>query len=247
MADDERRTETFIREVDEELRRAQLKALWDRFGWLFIGVCVLIVAITAGYRGWLWWEERQAAQAGDRFIAALEAMESGSREEGEADLRVIAERGGAGYAALARLRLAGESVAAGEKEAALAAYDALAADRSFAQPLRDLARIRSALIALDMADAAGAVERAAALNVPGNPWRHAAREVLGAAAYASGDLQTARDHFASIQQDAETPVDIWQRSGMMISLIEGQLKAPGGGAGEAAPSDAAADSDDQNP
>ncbi len=202
MANDERRTETFIREVDEELRRDQLKALWNRFGWLFIGACVLIVAITAGYRGWLWWEERRAAQAGDRFMAALEAIESGSREEGVAELTAIVEEGSAGYAALARLRLAGESVAAGEKEAALAAYDTLAANQSLTRPLRDLARIRAALVALDIGDLAGAVERADALNVPGNPWRHAAREVLGAAAYESGDLATAREHFVSIQQDA---------------------------------------------
>jgi hypothetical protein len=226
MANDERRTQTFIREVDEELRREQLKQLWDRFGWLFIGVCVLIVAITAGYRGWLWWEERRAAQAGDRYVAALEALAEGDREEGAAALDAIAEGGDAGYAALARLKLAGESAAAGDKEAALAAYDALAADSSLPQSLRDLARIKAALVALDMGEEAGAVERAEPLNAPGDPWRHAAREVLGTAAYASGDLQTAREYFTSIQEDAETPPDIWQRSGMMIALIDGQLAGP---------------------
>ncbi len=64
MADDERRSETFIREVDEELRRDQLKALWKRFAPLIIGVCVLVVAVTAGYRGWIWWHERQAGTGG---------------------------------------------------------------------------------------------------------------------------------------------------------------------------------------
>ncbi len=77
MANDERQSETFIREVDEELRRDQLKALWKGYAPFIIGVCVLIVAITAGYRGWMWWEERKAAEAGDRFMAALTAIESG--------------------------------------------------------------------------------------------------------------------------------------------------------------------------
>ncbi|MGH6926228.1 MAG: tetratricopeptide repeat protein [Propylenella sp.] len=239
MANDERRTDTFIREVDEELRREQLKALWDRFGWLFIGACVLIVAITAGYRGWIWWEERRAAQAGDRFLAAIEAIERGSRAEGEAQLNAIAEEGGSGYAALARLKLAGDKVAAGEKEAALAAYDTFAGDMSLGEPLRDLARIRAALLALDAGDAAGAVERAETLNVPGRPWRHAAREVLGTAAYATGDLRKAREYFASIQEDAETPADIWQRSGLMISLIDGQL----GDAGSEADTEKASDAE----
>ncbi len=238
MADDDRRSDTFIREVDEELRREQLKAVWDRFGWLFVAVCVLIVAITAGYRGWLWWEERQAAQAGDRFMAALEAIESGNRAEGEAALQAIAEEGGAGYAALARMRLAGESAAAGDTEAAIAAYDALAGDNGLAQSLRDLARIRAALLALDAGDAAGAAERAAPLDEPGNPWRHAARDVLGMAAYVTGALEAAREHFTAIQEDAETPPDIWLRSGMMISLIDGQLASPGAAGDEAGIDDA---------
>ena len=205
MCQDERQSEQFIREVDEELRRAQLKSIWDRFAPLIIGVCVLVVLVTAGYRGWLWWEERQAAAAGDRFMAAMEAIESGNRAEGEAEIARIAEEGRGGYAALARLRLAGEKAAAGSKAEALAAYDAVAADASVAPTLRDVARIRAALLALDSGDVAGAKERAAPLDTAGNPWRHAAREVLGMAAYKSGELQTARDYFSAIQQDAETP------------------------------------------
>jgi hypothetical protein len=226
MADDDRRSEQFIREVDEELRRAQLKQLWDRFAPLIIGVCLLVVILTAGYRGWVWWQERQAAQAGDRFLAALEAIESGDRERGEAALEAIAAEGGAGYSVLARLRLAGENSTAGEKEKALAVYDEVAADADVATPLRDLARMRAALLALDSSDLAGATERAAPLNQPGNRWRHAAREVIGMAAYQSGDLEAAREQFLAIQQDAESPPDIWVRAGMMTALIDSQLPAP---------------------
>jgi hypothetical protein len=225
MANDDRRTDHFIREVDEELRRDQLKALWTRFGPYFIGVCVLIVLITAGYRGWLWWEARQAAQAGDRFMAALEELQSGDAAKGEAELNAIIEEGG-GYAVLARLRLAGAKAAADDAAAAIALYDAVAADTSVSQATRDLATVRAALLALDTGDLAGAKERVAPLNVAGNPWRHSAREVLGMAAYQSGELQAARDYFTEIQEDAETPRDLWSRSALMIALIDGQLAPP---------------------
>ena len=226
MANDERRPDTFIREVDEELRREQLKALWDRFGWAFIGVCVLIVAIVASYRGFVWWQDRQAAAAGDRFVAALEAIEDGDRAAGEAELRAIMEEEGAGYAALARFRLAGEAAATGDGEAALAAYDEIAADASLADSLRDAARLKAALLALDRGDLSGAEARAGPLDMPGNPWRHAAREVLGLAAYEAGDLRTARDYFSAMQLDAETPIGIWQRANAMNALIDGQLTTP---------------------
>jgi hypothetical protein len=231
MANDERQSETFIREVDEELRRDQLKMLWKRFAPLIIGVCVLIVAITAGYRGWIWWEERKAAEAGDRFMAALAAIESGDKAKGEADLAAIAADSDVGYSALARLRLAGEKAGAGDKPGALAAYDAVANDSAVPAPLRDLGRIRAALLALDTGDLAGAKERATPLNVAGRAWRHVAREVIGTAAYQAGDLAAAREAFTEIQQDAETPQDLWVRSGLMVSLIDGQLAAPGTEAG----------------
>jgi hypothetical protein len=235
MADDERRSETFIREVDEELRRDQLKSLWMRFAPLIIGACVLVVLVTAGYRGWIWWHERIAAQAGDRFLAAIEQIQSGKRAEGEAALQAIASEDGAGYAALARLRLAGENAGEGAKPEALKDFDAIASDNSLSTPLRDIARIRAALLALDTGDLEGATQRAEPLAVAGNPWRHAAREVLGTAAYQEGDLKAARADFSEIQQDAQTPPDLWIRAGLMVALVGGQLAEPA----PAASSDAA--------
>lgn len=233
MANDDRQSEQFIREVDEEFRRAQLKAVWDRFAPLIIGACVIVVAVTAGYRGYVWWQERQAAEAGDRFMAALAALESGNVADGEADLAAIAEDGAGGYPALAELGLAGAKAVAGQGGEAIAAYDGVAADASVEPALRDLARARAALIALDMRDFSGATERAEPLNNAGNPWRHTAREILGTAAFAGGDLAGAREIFTEIQQDAETPPDLWARSGLMISLIDGRIAAPEGGSASA--------------
>jgi hypothetical protein len=106
--------------------------------------------------------------------------------------------------------------------------------------LQDVARIRAALLALDTGDLAGAKERAASLNTPGNSWRHVAREVIGTAAYQAGDLKAARDAFTEIQQDAETPQDLWIRSGLMVSLIDGQLAAPAAEASKAPPASGSA-------
>jgi len=42
----------FIREIDEEVRRDQMLKLWQRYGHYAIGLAVLIVLATAGWRGW---------------------------------------------------------------------------------------------------------------------------------------------------------------------------------------------------
>ena len=64
-------------EVDEELRREQLKKLWDRYGILIITLAVLFVAAVGGWRGYQWWEGKKAAEAGSAFDAAVLLSEQG--------------------------------------------------------------------------------------------------------------------------------------------------------------------------
>lgn len=225
MADDDRTTDQFIREVDEELRRDQLTELWKRFGTLIIAVCVAIVAITAGYNGWVWWQEKQAAEAGDRYLAALQSIDGEDSEKARQALEEIAESGPHGYAMLARLRTAALAAQSGDTSTAMTGFDAIADNSGADQTIRDLARLRAALIALDTGDLDGAESRVESLAEAGNPWRHAAREIYGTAAYARGDLKAARERFVTIQSDVEAPSDARSRAGLMLSLIDGQMPA----------------------
>jgi hypothetical protein len=65
--------DSFIREVNEELRSDQMRFVWRRFGRVIIAVAVLIVVGTAGYNGYRYWASHQAGDNGDKFIAALGA------------------------------------------------------------------------------------------------------------------------------------------------------------------------------
>ena len=61
-----------FQEVDEEVRREQLKKLWERYGAYMIALCVLVVAATGGWRAYEWYQAKQAAQAGTAFQAAID-------------------------------------------------------------------------------------------------------------------------------------------------------------------------------
>jgi hypothetical protein len=78
-----------FKEVDEDLRREQVRKLWDRYGPYVIGLAILIVVATAGYRGWEYWQERQAQATGDRFLAALALANKGEHEPAVAALKAI--------------------------------------------------------------------------------------------------------------------------------------------------------------
>ena len=237
MAQDDRQSEQFIREVDEEYRRAQMKQIWDRFAPLIIGASILIVLATAGYRGYLWWQAREAAREGDIYLTATDQLESDA-DAAKAALARIASEASDGYALLARLRLAEASADAGDNAAAISAFDSIAADGGLDQPVRSLARVRAALLSLDSGDLAGARTRAEPLVKPGDPWRHLAREIVGIADYKAGDLAAAREAFLAIQDDAEAPADLRARSNVMVGLIDGQIAADG--AASAAPADSPA-------
>ena len=128
-------------EVDEELRREQFKRLWDRYGILIIALAVLFVAAVGGWRGYQWYEAKKAAEAGTAFDAAAVLSEQGQHKEAEAAFAKIAADGTASYRVLAKMREAA-SLAQQDPKAAVAIYDAVAADRSLDQMQRDLAMMR---------------------------------------------------------------------------------------------------------
>src|SRR5205814_1138200 len=49
-------------EVDEEVRREQLKKLWDRYGNYVAAAAVLLVLAVAAWRAYMWWEAKKAAE-----------------------------------------------------------------------------------------------------------------------------------------------------------------------------------------
>jgi hypothetical protein len=72
-----------FREVDEEVRREQLKKLWDRYSIYLIALAVLIVAAIGGWRGYEYWVAKKAAAAGADFEAAMTLSDEGKLAEAE--------------------------------------------------------------------------------------------------------------------------------------------------------------------
>ncbi len=93
-----------FQEVDEEVRREQLKKLWQRYGHYAIAACIVIVAAVAAWRGYDWWETKKAAEAGAAFEQAAALAEAGKHQEAEAAFAKLAIGANAGYRVLARLR-----------------------------------------------------------------------------------------------------------------------------------------------
>jgi len=207
-----------FQEVDEEVRREQLKKLWERYGSYAIAACVLIVVGVAAWRGYDWWETKKAAEAGAAFEQAVTLAEAGKHEEAEAAFAKLATGASGGYRVLARLREAAE-FARSDNKAAVAAYDEIAADRSVGQVIQDLAAVRAALLMVDSAPYADMRARLEPLTGPERAFRHSAREILALSAWKAGDMGAARKWTDAIMSDPQTPAGTRSRTGVLSELI----------------------------
>lgn len=216
MSDD-----SFIREVNEELRQDQAKALWARYGSLFIGAAVAIVALTAAWVGYTYWVQTQANASGDRFSAALDLAGEGQNEDALAALEALEADGYGAYPVLARLRAATVTAETGDLETAVSEFDAVAADNSVPDAIRDMARLRAGYLLVDSGSYADVAARVEVLTADSSDLRHAAREALALSAWREGRSADALSLFEQIVGDEAAPRNTRQRAEIMVELIRG--------------------------
>jgi hypothetical protein len=209
-----------IREVDEELRRENWEILWKKYGKLAVAAALALVLGTAGVAGWREYDRSQREVAGDRFGAVIAEVES-TRKPGQAADMLAAYIPGApdGYAALARLREAKLRADAGEFEAAIALYDALAGDSATEPLFRDLAALYSVRMQVDSGDPVALDKRLTPLAADGSPWRYTARELQAVLALNTGDSAAARAIFARLADDTEVPDSLRTRASEMLRAM----------------------------
>lgn len=218
--------DSFIREVNEELRSDQMKGAVRRFGRYIIAVAVLIVLGTIGKVAYEYWDNNQSSGAGDQFLAAMKLADENKSDEALAALDKLEKEGHGAYPVLARMRAATVQSQKGDNAGAIASFQTIAKDKSVPAAVQDAAKIRAGWLLIENGtyeQVSAAVEEMA---VPGNAFRHSSREALGLAAYKAGNMTQARQWFQSIVDDADSPRNVANRAHMMLDLINASGKAP---------------------
>jgi hypothetical protein len=215
--------ESLFREVDEEVRQEQFKKLWARYGNAVIGLAILLIVAVAGYQGWRYWQQKQSESAGDSFFAAAELAAGDKADEA---LKAFATIDKTGFAELAKLREAAILAGDGKIEEAVKIYDSLAVSPAADQSLRDLAKMRAALVLADKASFADIEQRLKELAGPDSPWRHVAREIMASVQFRLKDYKGADQQVQAILGDPSSPAALSQRAQTMSQLLKPLLAAP---------------------
>lgn len=212
-------TDSFIEEVNEEVRRDRLFSLMRKYGW----IAVLAVVLIVGGAAWTEYQkaqERQAAEAaGDAILSALEVSDPEARVEALA----AAPTETAGANAIVTLMQSATALDAGGAEEAGEALLAVANDTSLPGYYRDLAVLKRAILLSETLDPAERITMLEPLTAPGAPYAQLASEQIALALSEQGETQAAIDRLQALLAEDGVSAGLRRRATQLIVALGGDL------------------------
>ncbi len=202
-----------FQEVDEAVRKDELREWWDRYGTLVVAGAVAAVVVVAGMVGWRHYDAGQRAAASTAYSTAV-AKIGPDTPAARAELEKQATDAREPYRSLAAMIVAQLQNTPEEQVAALTAVG----PKLSAPELADLAKVIAALKSVDTPKADEMAAKLEPLAGPDRPFRISVREVEALAAARKGDTKRARELWGEIAKDPGTPQGAAQRASAMLNL-----------------------------
>lgn len=204
--------ETFIREVDENLKRDQARDFAKKnLLWIIAAVVLLLGAIAA----FLFWQNRQqeqAAEQSEQLAQIFRQVGTPTEKNVPAQLEALAADSGEAIRATALFAKAAVALNNNDRAAALAEYGKIAGDDGLPQAHRDLATIRQTALEFDALKPEQVIARLQPYSQAGNPWFGSAGEMTAAALLKQGKKTEAGRVFAAMAADQQLPASIRSRA-----------------------------------
>lgn len=210
-------------EVEEDLRADRARNLLRRYGGAMVAALLLVLVGVGAYEGWNRWRTRDTSRIAADYIGAMTIADGpeAARQGAVPGFAKVAAESSAGYATLARFRLAALKADGGDLPGALGLWDGISRDNSADPLLRDLASLRWATHQIDGGDPAAIAARLRPLLAPDNAWHALAREADALLALRRGDEAGARDMLKRLAGDATAPDGVRGRANGLLSRLGG--------------------------
>ena len=212
-------TETFVREVDENLRRDRLRDFGKKYAsWMIAGV-VLFLAAAGGLIYWQNYRAQQSEKQVEQLSQLFNDIGSGKTTGAAQKLDALSSRGSKSVSASARFARAALALQENDTKLATAKYREIASDDGLPQPYRDAALIRQTALEFDSLRPDLVITRLQPLTKPGNPWFGSAGEMTAMALIKQGKKTEAGRLFAAIARDKQVPESLRARSVQIASTL----------------------------
>jgi hypothetical protein len=212
--------EAFLREVDEEYRRAQMLSIWQRHGKLIIGAVVVALLALAGYLFWQHQTDTAAGKRGEQYDAALREIEQNQLDKAGPDLAKLSASGNNGFAAMSTIVQGNLALQKKDAKGAAAKFAAVASNSAYPKTFRDYALIRQTVAEYDTLKPEVVISRLQALAKPESAWFGSAGEMVAAAQIKLGKRAEAGQLLEKIAKGGENvPETTRQRAVQLASVL----------------------------
>jgi hypothetical protein len=205
-------SETFFREVDENLRRDQIRDFFlDNKFWL-IGALILFLVASGGF---IWFQQHRqnlAEQHVEQLAQIYKDIGTGKTGDVAQQLDALSNAGSPAVRATALFTRAAFAIQQSDQKLAIATYKKIVDDGGLPQAYRDAALIRQTALEFDALQPDQVITRLQPLAKPGNPWFGSAGEMTALALIKQGKTDQAGQLFAAIAKDKNAPQSLRDRS-----------------------------------
>jgi predicted negative regulator of RcsB-dependent stress response len=176
-------------DLEEQEQIAEFKAWWVRYGNLVVTVVLVASLGFVGWQGWQWWMNTRVTEAGGLYLKLQQAVAENSMDSLALSGELIDKYHDMSQAQLGALLMAGVQFQKSDFDGARSKLE-WAADKGKDPVLRELARLRLAIVLLQK----GAVDEALARlqPVPEGPWRARFEDLRGDVLASQGKAAEAR-------------------------------------------------------
>jgi hypothetical protein len=212
-------SDTFVREVDENLRRDRIRDFARDNAALLIGGLILFLALCGGFIFWHEYRARKAEAQVEQLAQVYVSLDAGNTRGAPEKLDNLSRSSSKAVRVSAMFGRAALASQQGDTKLALAKYREIAGDSSVPKPFRDLALIRQTTAEFDTMRPQDVITRLQPLAKPGEPWFGSAGEVTAIALIKQGRKDEAGRLFAAMARDKNVPGSIRSRSIQIASTL----------------------------
>ncbi|GAA4001275.1 tetratricopeptide repeat protein [Sphingomonas humi] len=213
-------SETFIREVDENLRRDQAEAVFKRYGKWFAAAAILLLIAVGAYLFWKNQQAERAAEGSEQFAAILTDVGTGKTgTDIDQRLDALAKDSTGSLSGAARLTSAAVALQKSDRAAAIAQYRQVMDDGDVPQAVRDTATIRLTQLEFDSLQPQQVIDRLQPLAVKDSAWYGSAGELTALAMIKANRRREAGVLLASIAAAKDVPAPIRGRAEQLASTL----------------------------
>jgi hypothetical protein len=212
-------SDTFLREVDENLRRDQMADFAKKYSGVMIAALVLFLAAAGGYIYWQNYKQQQSEKQVEQLAQTFKDISVGKLSGAPKELDSLADSHSKAVRATALFARAAVAIQQNDTKLATATYREIAGASSLPQPYRDAALIRQTALEFDSLKPDEVIARMRPLAEPGNPWFGSAGEMTAMALIKQGKNAEAGQLFGKMARDKQVPDSLRARFAQIASTL----------------------------